>query len=100
MSEKFLRAYKKFDINEVKRHLLIYGDLSAQCAACQAMDLKLEEAVCPKCHTEIKYIAFRNVRSHLPKLQKISAQRPGLHIIDFDDYSREIGAMRAKEFLK
>ncbi|OGX33866.1 MAG: hypothetical protein A3C36_00160 [Omnitrophica WOR_2 bacterium RIFCSPHIGHO2_02_FULL_52_10] len=100
MTEKFIRTYKKFDMNEVRGHLLIYGDLSAQCAACQAVDLKLEETACPKCHAEIKYIAFRNVRSHLPKLQKINAQRPGLHIIDYEDYARELGAMKAKEFLK
>ena len=40
MSQKFVRIYKKLDINEIKQHLLIYGDLSAQCANCQAMDLK------------------------------------------------------------
>ena len=100
MNEKYIRTYGKFDINNVKAHLLIYGDLSAQCAHCQAMDLPLEQAACPKCGTEFKYIAFRTVKSHFPKLQRIQAQRPSVQIIDFDDYSREMGALKAKEFLK
>ena len=100
MNEKFLRAYRKFDLKDVGDHLLVYGDLSAQCSKCQAVDLKLEAHACTKCGTEFKYIAFRNVRNHLPKLQKISAQRPGIILIDHDDYKREVGAQKAKEFLK
>ncbi len=100
MGQKFIRIYKKLDINEIKQHLLIYGDLSAQCANCQEMDIKLDDASCPKCDTEYKYIAFRNVKNHLPKLQKISANRPEILFVDHDDYKREIGALKAKEFLK
>ena len=100
MSEKFIRVYKKMDLNEIKKHLLIYGDLSAQCANCQAMDLKLDMAACPKCETEFKYIAFRNVRNHLPKLQKIAEERPEVALVDYDDYKRLIGAMKAHDFLK
>jgi hypothetical protein len=100
MSQKFIRIYKKMDINEIKGHLLIYGDLSAQCANCQAMDLKLDAATCPKCATEIKYIAFRNVRNHLPKLQKINETNPGIQFVDFDDYKRSITEMKARNFLK
>ncbi|MBN1870297.1 MAG: hypothetical protein JW847_06980 [Candidatus Omnitrophica bacterium] len=100
MNQKFIRVYKKFDINEVKQHLLIYGDLSAQCANCQAMDLKLDTAACPKCKAEFKYIAFRNVRNHLPKLQKMNETKPGIQFVDFDDYSRSIGELKARDFLK
>ncbi len=97
---KFIRTYKKLDINEIKKHLLIYGDLSAQCANCQSMDLKLEMTACPKCETEFKYISFRNVRNHLPKLQKIDAERPEIQFVDFDDYKRHIGELKARDFLK
>ena len=100
MSEKFIRIYKKMDINTIKRHLLIYGDLSAQCANCQAMDLTLDMVVCPKCEAEFKYITFRNLRSHLPKLQKINEARSDIQFVDFDDYKRHIGEMKARDFLK
>ncbi len=100
MNEKFLRVYKKMDIHEIKKHLLIYGDLSAQCAECQAMDIKLDMTACPKCGTPFKYIAFRNVRQHLPKLQKIHESRPEVQFVDFDDYTRITGELKARDFLK
>ena len=70
MSRKFIRIYKKMDINEIKGHLLIYGDLSAQCANCQAMDLKLDMKSCPKCDAEFKYIAFSVEFIELAELAK------------------------------
>lgn len=100
MSQRFVRIYKKLDIHELTRHLLIYGDLSAQCANCRAMDLKPEVPSCPKCHTEFQYIAFRNVRNHLPKLQKVSGERPEVLFVDYDDYKRNLGELKAREFLR
>jgi len=100
MSQKFIRIYKKLDLNEIKKHLLIYGDLSAQCADCQTMDLKLDMTACPKCGTAFKYIAFCNVRNHLPKLQKINDERPEVLFVDFEDYKRHIGELKARDFLR
>ena len=100
MAKKFIRIYKKLDLNEIKKHLLIYGDLSAQCANCQTMDLKLDMETCPNCATPFKYISFRNVRNHLPKLQKINEEKPDIAFIDFDDYKRITGELKARDFLK
>ncbi|MCK4882748.1 MAG: hypothetical protein KAS92_06970 [Candidatus Omnitrophica bacterium] len=100
MSQKFIRVYKKMNIDEIKQHLLIYGDLSAQCANCQAMDLKLDMTACPKCEAEFKYITFRNVRNHLPKLQKINEATPDIQFVDFDDYKRSVSEMKARDFLR
>jgi len=100
MGEQYIRVYKKLDVAAIKPNLLIYGDLSAQCANCQAMDIKLEEKACTSCHTGIKYIAFRNVKNHLPKLQKIHQERPDIIFIDFEDYTRQVSASKAREFLK
>ena len=87
-------------MKEIKQHLLIYGDISAQCANCQAMDLKLDMTKCPKCDADFKYISFRNVRNHLPKLQTINATRPDILFVDFDDYKRISGELKARDFLK
>ena len=35
MSDKFIRAYRKFDLNDIKGHMMIYGGVSAQCSECQ-----------------------------------------------------------------
>jgi len=100
MSDKFTRVFQKFNIPEIKKHLLIYGDLSGACASCDAIDIKLNESVCPGCKTEFKYIAFRNIKSHWPKLQKLAAERPSVKVVDFDDYKRHTGAMKAEELFK
>jgi len=100
MSDKFIRVYQKLNIDEIKEHLLVFGTLSAQCANCQETDINLSKAMCPKCGNSFCYIAFRNVREHLPKLHKIAQERPEIKFIDYDDYKREIGTQKARNFLK
>ena len=100
MNEKLVRVYKKLDVNEVKAHLLIYGDLSGCCANCQKMDIKLDVTHCPGCQTEFTYIAFRNIKNHLPKIHKLLEARPHLVLVDHEDYAHNLGAIKAREFLK
>ena len=96
----FGKIYKKIDPQEIKVHLLIYGDISGSCANCDAVDLKLDLAQCPRCHAEFRYISFRNIRNHLPKVHKLIAQKPQMVIVDFEDYKRNLGSTKAHEFLK
>jgi len=100
MSERFIRIFKKFDIKEIGEHLLIYGDLSGNCAKCNAVNLKLDMKECPECKTDFKYISFRNIKSHLPKLQKIIQERPQIIFVDHEDFKKNLGAVKAQEFLK
>ena len=100
MNEKLIRIYQKLDVGQIKPALLIYGDLGGSCAHCNAMDIKLESLKCPSCQTEFKYISFRNIKNHLPKVLKLHAERPQILIIDFEDYTRQMGAMKAHDFLK
>ena len=100
MNQRFLRVYKKLDVIDIKQHLLIYGDLAANCANCQAIDIKLDALKCPQCGADFKYIAFRNIKNHLPKLQKLSDERPNLIFVDYDDFARNLGVLKAQEFLK
>lgn len=100
MPQKFIRIYKKMDLYEIKRHLLIYGDLNGQCANCQAMEIKIDETKCPSCSTEFKYLAFRQVAHHIPKMQKLNEERHGLIFVDHDDFKKLYGALKAEEFFK
>ena len=100
MTEKFIRIYSKLDISKIKSQLLIYGDLSGACGNCNKIDIKINDPICPECKSEFKYIAFRSIKSHLPKLQILSAQRPSMTVIDYDDYKRETGASKAQDFFK
>ena len=98
--QKLLRVYKPFDVNTVKEHVLVYGDLSGQCGNCQNMDVKIETVSCPNCRTNFRYIAFRNVAHHMPKIVNIAANRQDLTIIDYDDYNRTLAAKKAEDLFK
>ena len=54
---------------------------------------------CPACRTDFRFLAFRNIRSHLPKMPRIKHERPYLTFVDYEDYSRMIGALKARELL-
>ena len=99
MSERFLRIYKKFYLDEVKAHLMTYGALSGVCANCKNMDVKLEMTQCPQCNSQFKYIAFQNIKEHIPKLLKISQERPQIIFVDYDDFKRLEGEEKARGIL-
>ncbi len=72
MSQKYLRMYKPFYLDEVKSHLLTYGALSGMCANCKNMDVKLDTLKCLECGNDFKYIAFQNIKEHMPKMLRIA----------------------------
>jgi len=100
MSEQFIRVYQNRNIKDIEEHLLAYGDTSGSCAKCNALDLKLALTKCPKCGTYFKFVSFRNIKVHLPKVQKLKSDRPDVEIVDFDDFKRMSGERKAREFLK
>ena len=100
MQTKFIRIYTPMDVKQIKPNLLVYGDLGGQCEHCGQMDVKLNHDKCPKCGTEFKYISFRNIKVHFPKVTKLLEERPNLTIVDFEDYKKEMGASKAGELFK
>ena len=100
MSEKFLRIYKKMDFNFVKSRLLIYGALSGSCASCKAMDIKLDVRHCPQCKAEFSYVAFMNIKDHMPKMLRLNDERSDLVFVDYEDFKKIEGALKAENFLK
>ncbi len=100
MNQRLIRIYQYFDINDIKDKLLIVGDLSGQCSKCNHLGVKLDSRDCPECHTVFKFITFRNIKDHLPKVQKLKHERPDVVLVDHDDFKRQTGALKAEEFLK
>ncbi len=99
-SERFLRIYKKFYFDEIKAHTLLYGVLSGSCSSCKEIDIKLDALQCPSCKNIFKYLAFMNPREHLPKMLKISHERPNLVFVDYDDFKKVEGELKAREILE
>ena len=96
MTKQMIRIYQSIDFDDVKAHLLEYGVLSGICASCKALDVKLNEHACPTCGTTFKYVAFQNIREHLPKMIKLHAERPGMVFVDHQDFKRIEGETRAR----
>ncbi|MBF0387649.1 MAG: hypothetical protein HQL20_07315 [Candidatus Omnitrophica bacterium] len=99
MAKQFIRVYHNFEFDEVKQHTLEYGALSGICAKCKELNIKIDALCCPKCGTAFKYIAFQNVREHLPKLLRLSTERSALQFIDHQDFKRIEGEQKARSIL-
>ncbi len=91
--------FHHLEFDEIKAHLLEYGVLSGICSKCKEINIKLDAQACPKCATLFKYIAFQNVKEHLPKILRIKDERPAIQFIDYQDFKRIEGEQRAREIL-
>ncbi|MBI3306223.1 MAG: hypothetical protein HYZ84_00250 [Candidatus Omnitrophica bacterium] len=103
MSREFLRTYHEYDIEEVKKHLLIWGDLTADCASCRALGLDgYTVKVCPQCSTSFKYITSRRSEEHSSErfqiVRRAKDKRPELIFIDYSDYTKTLGQKKARDF--
>ena len=103
MTRDYLRTFQEYDIENVKQHLLIWGDLSSDCAACRMLGIDAFTAgQCPQCGTPFKYVTSRRLetnpgeRFHLAK--RMREKRPDLIFIDYTDYSKILGQKKARDF--
>lgn len=99
MTKQMIRLYHHLDFNDVKEHTLEYGVLAGICSKCKALDIKLDMHACPKCGTRFKYIAFQNVRDHLPKMLRMQDERRDVQFMDCQDFKRIEGELRARSIL-
>ena len=53
MTQHYLRTYKPFVLEEVKKNLLIIGDLSGNCASCNELGINAYDTkACPQCGSD------------------------------------------------
>ena len=103
MAHEFLRTYREYDIEEVKNHLLIMGDLSGDCAACRELGIDSYTAkTCPKCGTTFKYLTSRRLEAHAGErfqlVRRMQEKRADLIFIDYTDFSKTLGQKKARDF--
>ena len=101
----YLRIWQSCDIAEVTKHLLIVGDITADCAACRELGIEYASAKsCPQCKTVFRFIAARNTgpldRDRGGTVKRIKDRRPDLTFIDYDDYKNITGKQNARDFFK
>lgn len=100
MDRKLIRTWTGIDIDDCAEHLLVVGDLLASCAKCSTLDLKTDAKVCPKCAVTFKYIAFRNPEENIVKILRMKEESPNLIFIDYSDFKKITGSMKARRFFK
>lgn len=99
MSKQMIRIYQYLDFETLKQHTLEYGALSGMCSKCKHLNIKLEATQCPSCQTTFQYIAFQNIKEHLPKMLRIHQERKDIVFLDYQDFKRIEGENRARSIL-
>ncbi len=100
---EYLRTFKPFDIEDVRQHLLIMGDLSADCAACRRLGIDGYTArQCPECGTDFRYVTSRRMESNpgerFQLARRLHEKRGDLILIDYTDYTKVLGQKKARDF--
>lgn len=103
MSEDIVRVYQFHDFDEVKKHILILGDLTGDCGACRALGIDPWTASrCPGCGTEFKYVTSRRLETHSGErfkfVRRMRDKRPEWTIVDYTDYTKTQGHKNARDF--
>ena len=99
----YIRIWQSCDIAEITKHLLIVGDITADCASCRELGIDYSAAkACPKCSTVFRFIASRNTgkldHGRGGTVKRIKERRPDLTFIDYEDYKEITGKTQAREF--
>ena len=102
--ETYIRIWHSINVDEVKKHLLVVGHLTGDCANCKHVGINYKsEKTCPDCKTEFRYIASRmsqDTRHYAGLVKKIRSIRPDLIFIDFGDFQHAAGQSKALGFFK
>ncbi|MBU1043991.1 MAG: hypothetical protein KJ915_06290 [Candidatus Omnitrophica bacterium] len=103
MKQSLIRVWQSFDIEQIKKQLLLAGELTANCENCQHLGIDfVKEVKCPNCETYFKYIGFRtknNKAEELFAIKRLAEKRPDLMIIDYEDIKRACGKSQARNLL-
>jgi hypothetical protein len=96
---KFLRVWQELNLEDIKQHLLVIGELSAECFNCHELGIDIKSRSCPNCGTVFKYLGFRRkLRSQ--DFKSFNQERTGVKLIDFFDFKKAINKEDAHDIFK
>ena len=101
----YIRIWQNCDVEGVTKHLMIVGDVTADCANCRELGIEYAQTKnCSKCGTDFRFIASRKTgkldRNRGGNVKRIKERRPDLTFIDYDDYKEITGRQQARDFFK
>lgn len=106
MSQFYIRVWQEMDVEDLKRHLIIVGDLTADCAACRHLGIEYQGTrQCPGCGTLFNYITARTGgasgvtgKARGAAVKRIKDRCPDLVFVDYEDYKEITGKQQARDF--
>ncbi len=102
----YIRIWQACDITEITKHLLVVGEVTADCANCRELGIDYSKTrECPQCGTIFRFIASRNTGrlDHGTRggtVKRIKDRRADLTFIDYEDYKEITGKTQAREFFR
>jgi hypothetical protein len=99
----YMRIWQTVDVEAVKKHLLIVGELTGDCASCRELGIPYASAKnCPQCGTDFHFVTARSAvgsaKTSGGVVKRIKDKRPDLTFIDHDDYIALTGKQSARDF--
>lgn len=102
MTTHYIRIWQPANVEQIKEHLMIAGDLSSDCAKCQEVGLNLTDRSCSNCGTDFLFIASRQAtganKGAGKTVARIKDRRPDLTFIDYEDFKQLTGKKSAEDF--
>ncbi len=101
----YIRVWQPCEVENITKHLMIVGDVTADCASCRALGIDYANVHnCPGCGTNFHFIASRNTgkldKGRGGTVKRIKDRRPDLTFIDYEDYKEITGKQQARNFFK
>jgi hypothetical protein len=101
MNKHFIRAWKEFDVDDIKSHLLVFGLKSGICENCNNIINDITTKACPVCANEFRYIAFRpEVTQDSSFYAKLKDKFSAFIAIEYNDYKKLVAKSKAFDIFK
>jgi hypothetical protein len=94
----FLRVWQSVDVQDIEKHLIVVGELSAECFSCHKIGVDIKATACPNCNTFFKYMGFRR-HADGAYIHKLREELPRMVFVDFEDFKKVIGKREARKLL-
>lgn len=94
----FLRVWQELNLIDIEKHLIVIGELSAECFCCHKVGIDRKSKLCPACNTNFKYMGFRR-KIRIPYLREIKEEFENITFIDFEDFKKSVGKRNALKLL-
>ncbi len=103
MKKILVRVAEERDLETLKKHLIVVGELTGECFACRHVGIDYgREKYCPGCGTEFRYIASRKkaTDNNTALLARLAQKRPDLSYVEYQDIKDVTDRQKAREIFK